>query len=246
VLVSLTGILADSIDTVTIYRIAGGVRTGLRGAIGVDTTGIDAVVRVDGETPFGTPIQYVAVLVDASGNVFEAYSATLTVDVAADYVISDAINALGAKVVVESWPDRKRTRESAILNVNGRLVAVSKPRSGALSTMGVRTDTQTDADDLDDLLDAATSGVVLVRNNVGLSGFDMYLAVTDDTENRQWWGSRCWWSVETAEVDPWAPSLEARGFTLGDIATAYEGGELADIADDFATLLAIAQAEFTG
>lgn len=248
VLVSLVGLVADSIETVTIYRIVGTTRTELRGAIDLDTTGVDAVVRVDGETPFGIEIQYVAVMVDISGQVFEVYSPLLTVDVAADYVISDAINALGVKVVVETWPDRKRTRESTTFNVNGRLVAVSKPRSSPTATVSVRTDTESDRDSLNDVLDAATSGVVLIRNNVGATGFDSYLAITDDTENRQWWGPRTWFALETAEVDPWAPSLEARGFTLGDIATTYEGGVLSDISDDFngQTLLAIAQAEFTG
>lgn len=246
VLVSLTGILADSIDTVTIYRIAGGVRTGLRGAIGLDTTGIDAVVRVDGETPFGIPIQYVAVLVNTSGTVYEAYSATLTVTVAANFVISDAINALGVKVTVEQWPAWKRTRDAATFNVNGRLIAVSKPRSKKVSTLVARTDTDSDGDKLNDLLDAATSGVVLIRQSLGIGGFDAYLAVTDDTEDRQWYEPRRWWTFETAQVDPWPPSLEARGFTLGDLATAYQGGMLADIAGDFTTLLAIAQAEFTG
>lgn len=248
VLISLVGLVSASITSVTIYRISGTTRTGLRGAIDLDTTGADAVVRVDGETPFGTEIQYVAVLVDTNGVVYEAYSQTLTVTVAADYVISDAINALGVAVTAEQWPAWKRTRAATTFNVNGRLVAVSKPRSQPTSTLTVRTDTDEAADDLNGLLDAATSGVLLVRQSVGVDGFDGYLAVTDDTEDREWWSTRRWWTLETARVDPWPDSLEARGFTLADLAATYEGGTLQDIADDFngQTLLAIAQAELSG
>ncbi len=244
VLVSLTGLVALSIVSVTIYRIADGDRTGLRGAVGLDTTGVDSVVRVDGEEPFGIVIQYVAVLVNNVGTVTEVLSSTQTVNVAARYVISDAINALGASVVVERWPDKKRTRAATTHNINGRLVVVSRPRSAASATIEVRTDTAEDGDNLNALLDSATAGTVQIRQSGDVAGFDSYLAVPDDTENRLWWSAERWWKLDVVETEAWAPDLEARGFTLDDIENAYLGGTLNDIRNDFATLLLIAQAEF--
>lgn len=246
VLVSVTGMLADDIVTATIYRVAAGVRSVLRGADAVDATGDDALVRVDGEQPFGVAVTYIAELTDDQGTRAEIESSSVTSTVAAEYVLSDAITAVGVKVVAEAWADKRRGRDGATFNVGGRWVAVLRPRSGATSTLVVRTDTVEDGDALQSLLDGATSGVVLIRQDGTVNGVDAYLAVLDDGENREWWSPRRRWSLDTVEVEPWPGTLEARGFTLQDIATYYGDGTLQDIADDNpGTLLDIAQRDWS-
>jgi hypothetical protein len=244
VLITLAGLVADGIATVTVYRQIGTDRFPLRGAINLNTVGVDTVVRVDGEQPFGVAYSYVAVVTDSLGVVSEAYSDPLTVTLGARYVISDAITATGAMVGAETWPEHKSIRDATTFNVGGRAVVVSGPRMAPASTLRLRTDTANDGDAMDALLDTATSGVVLVREEFNLAGFATYLAVLTDSDDRQWWGPVRWWTLDVQETEPWPANLEARGFTLLDINTAYSSGTLNDIRNSYATLLAIAQANF--
>lgn len=94
------------------------------------------------------------------------------------------------------------------------------------------------------LLDEATSGVILVREENNLAGFTAYLAVIDDGEDRQWYGDVRWWSLDVIETESWPAELEARGFTLQDIADFYGTSSTLFTISSFATLLTIAQAEF--
>lgn len=245
VLITLTGLVADSIVTATVYRQVGTARTALRGAVAVNTTSTDSLVRIDGEQPFGAAYNYVAVLTNSSGVVSEAYSDPLTVTLGTRYVASDAITATGAKVVAEAWPSKKRVRDSTVFNVGGRAVVVSGPRGSASSSLQLRTDTTADGDALQALLDGATSGVILVREEFSLAGFSAYLAVLEDDENRQWYDQTRWWTLSVMETEAWPANLEARGFTLLDIANHYAPtGTLSDLRNDYATLLAIAQGNF--
>lgn len=246
VLVSVTGMLADDIVTATVYRVVSGDRTVLRGADAVDATGDNALVRTDGEQPFGISVTYIAELTDDQGTRAEIQSSSVTSTVAAEYVLSDAITAVGVKVVAEAWPEKRRTRDASVFNVGGRMLAVTRPRSGATSTIVVRTDTLADGNALQALLDGATSGVLLIRQDGTVDGVDAYLAVLDDGENREWWNPRRRWPLDVIEVEPWPDNLEARGFTLQDIATYYGDGTLQEIADDNpGTLLDIAQRDWS-
>ncbi|MEV7684461.1 hypothetical protein [Streptomyces bungoensis] len=240
-LVSVTGLKADDITSVTVYRQVGTSLTAVRAASSVDTTGTDVLLRVDAEQPFGVSLAYAAVLTDVAGNQWTVSSGSLTSTVAGD-VISDAIRGTGAKVFIEAWDDKKRTRDATQFNVNGRLVVVGRKRSAAQATVTVSTDTDEDGDDLQDVLDNATEGVILIRKQVTLAGADGYLALLDDDERRTWTIPFRTWDLDTVETEAWPDVLEAAGFTLADIAANFS--TLADIASSFSTLLAIAMYDF--
>ena len=242
-LVSLTGLAAEDIVSATIERQVDTDRTAVRAASGVDVTGENVLLRVDGEQPFGVAVTYVATLIDSTGGQWELVSTSVTSTVAAD-VISDAVRGIGAAVTVQAWPSKRRTREAAVFNVGGRLVAVGKPRSGASAAVTVRTLTDEDGEALQAVLDAATSGVILIRKQATLSGVDGYLAVVSDDEERMWHNEVRFWQLETVEAEAWSNVLEAAGYTLADIAANFE--TLQDLADFFAgeTLLDIALHDF--
>ena len=242
-LVSATGLLADDIVTASLYRQIGSSLTPVRAASSVDVTGQDAFLRIDAEQPYGVAHEYLAVLTDVNGLQWQVYSSTLTSTVTAD-VISDAIRGVGAHVTITSWPDKKREREAATFNVGGRLVVVSKPRSGATATVLVRTDTTEAGDALQDVLDEATEGVIQIRKQTTMEGVDGYLVPLSDSEDRNWYDPVRRWALDVVETEEWPTVLEARGFTLQTLADNYTS--LQDLANDFTpgTLLDIALHDF--
>jgi hypothetical protein len=241
-LVSVTGMLAENVVAATVYRQVGTARTAVRAASGVDVTGQDALLRVDAEQPFGTAVSYVAELEDVNGSTWTVSTAsTLTSTVTSD-VISDAVRGVGAAVRIASWPDKKRDRDATQLNVGGRIVVVSRPRSSASATITVRTETEAAGDDLQDVLDEATEGVILIRKQVSMAGVDVYVVALSDTEDRNWYDAVRRWALESVETEAWPDALEAAGFTLQDIADNYT--TLQDIANDNVTLLDLALRDF--
>lgn len=241
-LVSVTGLEADDITSVTVYRQQNTDQTAVRAASGIDTTGTDVLLRVDAEQPLGVSINYAAVLTDVNGGQWTAYSGPITSTVDGD-VISDAVRGTGAQIFIEAWDDKKRSRDATVFNVGGRLVVVGRPRSAAQATVTVSTDTDEDGDALQDILSNATEGVILIRKQVSLSGVDGYLALLDDDEKRNWQTPYRSWDLSTAETEAWPAALEAAGFTLADIAANFS--TLADIAAFFTgSLLDIAMYDF--
>ncbi|SOD80161.1 hypothetical protein SAMN06272781_6898 [Streptomyces sp. 1222.2] len=241
-LAAVTGMLAENIVAATIYRVIGASRVAVRAAEAVDVTGQNALLRVDAEQPFGVAVSYTAELEDVNGNVWTVSTAsTITSTVDGD-VVSDAIRGLGATVVIASWPDKKRDRDSSQFNVGGRIVVVSRPRSGASATILVRTETDEQGDALHEVLGSATEGVVLIRKQTTLPGVDGYLVVLNDTEDRNWYDAVRRWSLDVVETEEWPSILEAAGFTLQDVGDNYT--TLADLAADNATLLALAMKDF--
>ncbi|MFJ2719364.1 hypothetical protein [Streptomyces sp. NPDC087437] len=240
-LVSTTGLAGDDITSVTIYRQAGTTLTPVRAAAGVDTTGTNALLRVDAEQPFGVALNYAADLTDVNGQTWRVYSGPITSQVGGD-VISDAVRGVGAAVFIEEWPEKRRSREATVFNVGGRLVVVGKPRSAAQSTITVSTDTREDGDALQDILDHATEGVLLIRKQISLEGVDGHQALIEDAERRQWSIPFRLWELSVAETEPWPDALEAAGFTLQDISDNFS--TLSDLASSFATLLAVALYDF--
>ncbi|MEU1596212.1 hypothetical protein ABZ468_25970 [Streptomyces sp. NPDC005708] len=240
-LVAATSLVGDDIVTATLYRQVGGQLVTVRAAGGVDVTGVSSLLRVDAEQPFGVPVTYAADLTDVNGTVWRIVSGSITSTVNSD-VISDAVQGTGAAVTIQAWPDKKRDRDGTVFNVGGRLVAVTRQRSAAQATITVRTLTDADGDDLQDVLDGATEGVILIRKQITMPGVDNYLAALSDSEDRTWYNPVRYWTLDTIETEPWPDFMEAAGFTLQDIANNYS--TLSDLAADFTTLLAIALFDF--
>ncbi|MEH0547282.1 hypothetical protein QA802_30615 [Streptomyces sp. B21-105] len=242
-LLSLTGMLAEDITTVSLSRRVSGALTAVRASTDVDVTGQNALVRVDAEQPFGVAVDYQAVLTDINGVQWSVTSAQITSTVSSD-VISDAVRGIGAAVIIQSWPSKKRDRGASVYTVGGRIVVVSRPRSGAQATITVRTMTTADGDALQSVLDSLTEGVLLIRKQTTMEGVDNHLAVVADTEDRRWFDEMRYWQLEAYETEPWPDALEAAGFTLQDIADNFTS--LQDLADAFTpgTLLDIATFDF--
>lgn len=245
-LIAVTEMLAGDVVSATLYREtdAGGL-VELRAASAVDVTGQDALVRVDGEQPFGVEVAYAARLVDSLGDESLIYSGPITSTVDSD-VVSDAIRGVGAPVFIEDWPEFKRTRDATTFNVGGRYVTVGRPRSTAQSTVTVSVDTKADRDALDGLLNGLTEGVLLIRNQVTDTRVDSYQALLDDGEKPNWQTAYTAWDLDVAQSEAWPDALEAAGFTLADLAANFT--TLQDLADFFAgqTLLDVATFDFGG
>ncbi|MFC5802811.1 hypothetical protein [Streptomyces formicae] len=242
-LVSVTGMASEDIVTATIERQSGTDRTAVRAASAVDVTDDDVLLRVDGEQPFGTAVTYIATLTDSTGGQWTLTSDPVTSTVTAD-VISDAVRGIGAALKIKAPFDKARTRDAATFNVNGRLVVVGRRRSTPTTTATVETSTEADGDALDEVLEGATEGVVLIRARTSMSRLDGHYAVLTDEEAPTWYDGHRLWTLELVRVEAWPDVLEAAGFTLQDIADNFE--TLEDIADFFTpgTLLDIALFDF--
>jgi hypothetical protein len=240
--VAVTGLTIG--DSVTVYRVVAGVRTELRGA--VDAVDETAMVVLDAELPFGVPVSYVAVVQGAA----EYTSAAVTYELTGGKIaLTDAITGAAAEVVIGAEGDRTNGRQSARLKVAGRNVVVNGPAGQDQGSYELFVATTSSYDNLMSLLATATDGVVQIRGPGGYDGIDGYLAVDA-------WTTRRWLqdgrkearlvTIEWAEVDPWALTLVARGFTLADLAAAYPPpATLQDLGAAYGTFLDLAQADLS-
>jgi hypothetical protein len=239
--VTVTGLIAG--DLVTIDRVQGSTRTAVRGADAITATDPSLVV-VDAELPFGVAVSY-EVTIDG---VVTASTAPATYTLTGGKVaLSDAITGQAAEVAITAWPSRRRVRAATRFDPGGRPVVVAGPLGGAEGQIEVLTMTDVSRDALIDLIAAATSGVLQLRQPGGYGGVDCYIAVLDVTENRvsqDGSDQRRKITLSVVEVDPWPAGFAARGWTLADLAAAYTGLTLADLAGDYSTLLAVAQADW--
>jgi len=241
-LISATGLTGDDIVTISLLRQSGSDLEPVRAASSIDVTGQASFLRVDAEQPFGVSVTYSAVLTDVNGVQWSITSAGITSTVASD-VVSDAIRGVGAAVKIETPLEFKRDRDATSFNVNGRIIVQGRPRSSPSATFTVRTETDDAGDALNELLDNATEGVVLIRKQVSLTRLDGPWALLDDTESPTWYDSYRWFALNVVKADSWPDAMEAAGFTLQDIADNYS--TLSDIAAAFpTTLLTIAQFDF--
>jgi hypothetical protein len=241
-LVSATGLTGDDIVTVTLYRQVGTNLTPVRAASGIDVTGQNVLLRVDGEQPLGISINYAAVLTDVTGTQWTIYSTPITSTVGTD-VISDAVRGVGAAVKIEAPLGWKRDRDATQFNVGGRIIVQGKRRSARSGTITVRTETDEDGDTLNSVLDSATEGVILIRKQTSLTRLDGTYALLDDSEDPNWYDEFRWFQLNVVKVDDWPDVMEAAGFSLADIAANFT--TLQDIAAAFpGTLLDIALHDF--
>lgn len=242
VLVSVTALNVG--DAIELYRVVGGERTAVRAG---EATGLTdtSFLRVDAELPFGTPVSYLAVVNGTDEYGTSAATYTLT---GGKVAVTDAISGESAEVVIFSWADKTYTRPASIFKVGGRNVVVAGDLGMFQGDIELHVETTSSRDNLMNLLTNATEGVVQIRQPGGYDGVDSYLAVLDVAERRfsqDGSDQRRNITLSVAEVEGWAPALEASGFTLQDIGDFYTGLTLQDLSDDYATLLAIAQGDFT-
>ncbi len=219
VLVSVTGLTVG--DAVELYRQTGGQRTQVRAGESAAVAD-SSFLRTDAELPFGVPVTYVAVV---NGDIEYATAATTYALPGGKVAVTDAITGDSAETVIMAWPDKARTRQASTFDVGGRTVVVSGPMGQPTSDVEFYAASTAALDDLVSVLSTATGGVVQVRQPGGYAGIDSYLAVLSVSERRfSQDGSdpRRTVSAEVAEVEGWAPALEARGTTLQDIADTYD------------------------
>lgn len=229
-LVSVTGLTLG--DGITVYRIVDGVRTPIRGGMAESVTDT-SFVRVDAELPFGVPVAYVAVVNDT----FEYATAPATHTIADGVpVLTDAISGLAASAMIYEWPTLAQQRQASAFEVGGRNIAVLGPVPQPRSSLVLRTADAATKAALLDLLTNATNGIVQVRQPGGVSDVDSYqtvMGVARDRATQRGHNEARYWPLDVMEVDGWAPELEARGWTLQDIANAYTEPFVANNANPF-------------
>lgn len=250
--ISITGLtLGDAVD---LYRVVTGVRTLVRAghSDGVTDT---AMIVVDAELPFGVPVSYVAVV---EGVAEYATGVTTYALPGGKGVLSDAITGQAVEVVVTADGGHTITRDSVRMRAGGRNVVVTGPAGQDEGSYELFTEATVAHLQLETLLTTATEAIVQLRQP-GVSalsgdpydGFDAYMVVDSYVWRRfSQDGSdpRRLTTVQYAQVEGWPDILEARGFTLGDVATYFgTSGTLADIDAFFptGTLLDIAQADWS-
>jgi hypothetical protein len=241
VLVSVTDLtLGDAID---VYRVVSGARTLLRAGSSASVTDPSFLVT-DAELPFGVPVSYLAVV---NGIEYATASTAYTLP-GGKVVVTDAITGLVAEAIIHAWPQKTYERDASTFRPGGRNVAVLGALAGFTGTIELFAQTTLIRDNIMGVLAGATQGTVQIRQPGGYDGVDCYVAVLTVTEPRfsqDGSDERRWLSLDALEVEGWAPSLAARGFTLQDLADLYTGLTLADLSADYATLLALALADLS-
>lgn len=229
-------------DSVEFFRVVAGQRTAVR-AGATDSATDQAFLRVDAELPFGVPVSYVAVVNDTA----EYTTSPVTYDLPGGKVaVSDAISGEAAEVVILSWPEKAYDADGSLFRAGGRNVVVSNGFGQATGTIELVTEADSSADNVRALLASATGGIIQIRQPGGYVDVDSYQAVTDYRVRR--WSQdgsdpRRVFSLNVAEVDGWAPELEARGYTYQDLEDLYAGLDYADLQSDYDTYLDLAQAD---
>lgn len=228
----------------TINRIVGGVRTPVRGAEDVYVYPVTSFVVVDAEMPFGVPVSYEVVFMGA----IEDTDGPLTITLAGGNVaLTDAITGLSAEVQIGAIDDLVYDSGAAVYVTDGENRLISSPLPGPLTTVEYFCLNLTARDNLLTLLTSTTNSIYQQRGPAPGYDADAYYGVLSVRQRRfsqDGSDERRIVAVQVAEVSGWPQGLEARGFTLQDVADAYTGLTLADLEADYATLLALAQGEF--
>lgn len=163
-------------------------------------------------------------------------------------VVSDAIGGTAAEVVILAWPEKSYDRQRTVFQVGGRNVVVSGDLAMFTGTIEMYVETTSSRDNLLEVLSTLTGNVAQLRQAGGYDGVDCYFAVLSINERR--WSQdgtdqKRVLAVDVAETESWAPALEARGFTYGDLTAAYEGLTYLNLSNDFATYLDLTQADLS-
>lgn len=240
VLLSLTDLTLG--DAVQLYRSVSGVRTLVRA--GTSTAVTDpSFLRVDAELPFGVPVTYVAVV---NGVEYSVGPTTYTLT-GGKVALSDAVGGTSAEVVILAWPEKNYDRAFTRFRAGGRNIVVAGALLGAPSDVSLFVTASSSVDNVLALLDAATQGIIQVRQPGGYDGVDAYWSVLSVTVRRfsqDGSDERRIIVLQVVEVEGWAPTLQAATYTYADLETAYTGLTYANLNLDYLTYLALAQASF--
>jgi hypothetical protein len=229
-------------DIVSVYRSVAGVRTLVQG--GTVTMTDVALLRIDASLPFGVPVTYVAAI-NGSETSSPAVAHTLP---GGKVVVSDAIAALAAEVVIWAWPEKAYDRSSTVYRVGSRNVVVSGDLSQSEGDVELYVDATSSAENLRDVLADCTQGIIQIRQPGGYDGVDGFYVLTDIRERRfsqDGSDEKRIFACHAVEVDGWAAAFTALGFTYGDLAAVYAGLTYSNLAADFATYLALGQADLS-
>jgi hypothetical protein len=229
----------------TINRVVGGARTPVRGADDQYIYPATAAVVIDAELPFGVPVTYE--LIEAGATVDTEGPTTYTL-AGGNVALTDAVNGLSAEVAIGAIDELDADTSSAVYNIDGINRVVSSKISQPGTTVEYFTATLTARDNLRALLAGCQDGTYQQRAPSPAYDADAYYAVLRSRERRfsqDGTDERRITAVQVAETTTWPSGMEARGFTLQDIADAYTGLTLAAIAADYATLLAVAQGDYS-
>lgn len=244
VLVAVSGLTAGQMVTVSRTPAGSTTRTAVRGLNNVEATS-DALVKADAEGPFGVLTTYTLTVDDTD---VASATTTLSLDKVA---LSDAVTGDAAEVVIVAWPDKRTERAASVFPIGGSNVVVSGQVGGFTSNIDIFVETDASKNNVLNLLQTATSGIIQIRSDQSITsdGVDCYVVATAWTETRysqDGTDERRVITLDAAESTPWGTSLASSTFTLADIAAAYPGGSLASIAADFpGTLLDIAVGNFS-
>lgn len=243
-LVSVTGLTLG--DSVQLYREVGGQRTEVRSGYAAAVTD-PSFLRADAELPFDVPVRYVAVVNSTAEYYTPAVSHALPGGKA---VLTDAITGESSTLVVTSWPSKKYERQASVFKVGGRNVVITGDIGMFEATLEVFFEAYSSTENFFALLESATEGVLQLRAPLSTyEGVDCYVVVLGATEKRfsqDGSDGRRTWDIEVAEVEGWSPLLEAKAFTLQDVANKYLTPlTIGSYGADFATMLLAAQADLS-
>lgn len=230
-------------DSVAIYRSVAGVRTLVQGSVSAGVTDV-AFFRIDGTLPFGVPVQYVGVI-NGAETVSPAFTYTLP---GGKVALSDPISALAAEVIVLSWPRKTRGRDATVYSANGENVVVMGDLTLPESDVELYTEAFSSTENLQELLENATQGIVMIRQPGGYEGVDGFFVVTSYEErrfSRDGSDDRRIHALHVVEVTGYADAFQALGFTYADLATIYSGLTYANLQADFPNYIALTQADLS-
>lgn len=241
VLVSVTGLtLGDAVD---VYRVVSNERTLVRAGSELDVTD-PAFIRVDAELPYGTPVSYLAVVNNTTE--YATTPTTYNLPVANRDVLTDAITGASAEALRMAQEEWTYSPNISVYRAGGRVVVQSGDVGGYQSTIQFVVFSKSSEENLTALLTSSTQRVIQLRDSLGEAD---YICVLDWRKRRfsqDRTDERRIFVCDVQQVSGWAAALEARSFTLGDIAAYYGvSGTLADIAADHTSLLSIAQGDYS-
>lgn len=243
VLVSVTGLTLG--NDVEVYRVVGGERTLLRAGVGDNVTDT-AFLVIDAELPFGVPVSYVAVVNGTTEYTTSAATHTLP---GGKVAITDAVTGEAVEAVILSWPEKEYARRASLFKVGARNVVVSGDLGMFEGTIELFFEAYSSGQNLFETLADATEGIVQIRRpTAGYDGIDCYVAVLSARERRfsqDGSDERRTWVLDVAETEAWSSGLAAQGFTYADLEAAYTGLTYTALAGDYATYLALAQADLS-